>query len=572
MFFRTSFACCLAVAAYGKPMARSMQVHNTRSNIPSSFRHLGPAPPDATLSLRIGLVEGNFSGLEKALMDVSTPGNPLYGQHLSKEEAEAFVAPKPESAAAVHTWLQENGIEINKVSPTGSWLAVSIPVSKASELLDAQFSVYNHTTTGKTFIRTLAYSIPADLKGHLDYVHPTTTFVQPFQSPKFNLVPARTNKTITPAPNLTSNVPIPPLCDFIVTPQCLQSLYGIPTFEPPVEPTNQLGVSGFDNQFANRQDLTLFIENLCPSVSTDTQFNFESIGTGQDPQGPSQAGIEANIDIQYTVGIANMVPVTFFSIGTQISDGASGFLEFIESVLGLTNPPLVLSTSYGFNEGELGEEIAANLCRLYAQAGARGISLIFNTGDGGVSGCVTQQCTLFIPTFPSSCPFVTSVGATAGIEPEVAASFSCGGFSNMFTRQSYQNNVVDAYLEQLGTTNNGLFNPDGRAFPDIAAQGENIEIVLAQQFGIVSGTSCATPIVASMFALLNDLLLAQNRPSLGFLNPLLYSLAGGPAFTDITSGNNPGCRTDGFPATQGWDPVTGLGTLNFPALQSALGL
>ncbi|KAH9031142.1 hypothetical protein EDB85DRAFT_1942122 [Lactarius pseudohatsudake] len=31
----------------------------------------------------------------------------------------------------------------------------------------------------------------------------------------------------------------------------------------------------------------------------------------------------------------------------------------------------------------------------------------------------------------------------------------------------------------------------------------------------------------------------------------------------ITSGSNPGCNTDGFSAVAGWDPVTGLGTLDF---------
>lgn len=35
---------------------------------------------------------------------------------------------------------------------------------------------------------------------------------------------------------------------------------------------------------------------------------------------------------------------------------------------------------------------------------------------------------------------------------------------------------------------------------------------------------------------------------------------------DITSGSNPGCETRGFTATSGWDPVTGLGTPNFPVL------
>lgn len=65
---------------------------------------------------------------------------------------------------------------------------------------------------------------------------------------------------------------------------------------------------------------------------------------------------------------------------------------------------------------------------------------------------------------------------------------------------------------------------------------------------------------------------------MGFLNPLLYARA--DAFNDITQGNNPGCGTSGFQvplfivrhaegcaqAQEGWDPVTGLGTLNFQKL------
>jgi tripeptidyl-peptidase-1 len=37
-------------------------------------------------------------------------------------------------------------------------------------------------------------------------------------------------------------------------------------------------------------------------------------------------------------------------------------------------------------------------------------------------------------------------------------------------------------------------------------------------------------------------------------------------FHDITVGSNPGCGTDGFAVAKGWDPVTGLGTPNYPAL------
>jgi subtilase family serine protease len=117
---------------------------------------------------------------------------------------------------------------------------------------------------------------------------------------------------------------------------------------------------------------------------------------------------------------------------------------------------------------------------------------------------------------------MTSVGATTGINPEVAATFSSGGFSNTFTRPSYQSSAVSSYLSKLGSTNSGRFNTGGRAFPDISAQGENVEIFVDGQSGTVAGTSCSSPIFASVIALLNDELIAAGKSPLGFLNPFLY--------------------------------------------------
>jgi tripeptidyl-peptidase I len=87
------------------------------------------------------------------------------------------VSPTQESVDAVNAWLKEAGVTATTVSPAGDWLSVSVPVSKANELLDAQFTVYKHADTGKEAIRTLSYSIPAALVGHLDFVHPTITSV-----------------------------------------------------------------------------------------------------------------------------------------------------------------------------------------------------------------------------------------------------------------------------------------------------------------------------------------------------------------------------------------------------------
>ena len=92
-------------------------------------------------------------------------------------QVNAFVAPKQETVDAVNQWLSENDLTATKISPAGNWLSLQIPVSKASELLDAEFSTFKHVETGQESIRTLSYSIPADLVGHVNLVHPTITYV-----------------------------------------------------------------------------------------------------------------------------------------------------------------------------------------------------------------------------------------------------------------------------------------------------------------------------------------------------------------------------------------------------------
>ena len=127
----------------------------------------------------------------------------------------------------------------------------------------------------------------------------------------------------------------------------------------------------------------------------------------------------------------------------------------------------------------------------------------------------------------------------------------------MFARPQYQQDAVSAYLGRLGDTNKGLFNASGRAFPDIAAQAKSFQVVRGGQTISVSGTSAASPTVAGIVALLNDAIFKNGGKPLGFLNPLLYSDAK-DALNDITQGKNPGCGTDGFPTSKGWDPVRAL--------------
>ena len=85
--------------------------------------------------------------------------------------------PSPDSVSLVNEFLSSHGVTAQTISPAGDWLSFSVPVSQANEMFDADFQVFEHSETGQQSVRTLAYSIPTELQGHLDLVHPTITYV-----------------------------------------------------------------------------------------------------------------------------------------------------------------------------------------------------------------------------------------------------------------------------------------------------------------------------------------------------------------------------------------------------------
>ncbi|KAI9451983.1 subtilisin-like protein [Lactarius psammicola] len=527
---------------------RDMHLHERRDAVPEGFTNKGAAPGDAPLHLRIALVQNDIEGLQTKLMDISTPSSPQYGQWLSKEEVGAFVTPKPETVTAVNEWLSANGLKATVLSP----------YRRLNRFRDDRGS-------GESAIRTLAYSIPASLKNHLELVHPTITFPSPnnIGAPIFSS-PA---KVVRRAANLTS-ADGPPSCETLMTPGCLQQLYEIPTVSPSQLP-NTVALTPFHRGSANRADLREFLQTFRTDLSSDITFSEEHILGGLNPQAPGKAGIEANLDVQYTIGMASSVPTVFFSVGTPGSP--SDLMDLVNYLLEKDSVPLVLTTSYAWDENAISPSTAHHLCNGFAKLGGRGVSVLFASGDGGVSGSRNRVCTTFNPTFPASCPYITSVGATQNINPETSAPFSSGGFSNYFDTPRYQANAKAAYLEKLGSTYAKRSRTAGRGFPDVAAAGTNFGIVLNGNVTSVSSTSGSGIVFGSIIALLSDRLTAVGKPALGFLNPLLYS-TGASALNDITTGSNPGCNTNGFPATAGWDPVTGLGTPNWAKLSAAVGL
>ncbi|KAH9068287.1 peptidase S8/S53 domain-containing protein [Lactarius deliciosus] len=312
-------------------------------------------------------------------------------------------------------------------------------------------------------------------------------------------------------------------------------------YVPKATDRNALEIAGYRGEFPSPDDLALFM-NEFRTDGEDATFTVVN-GGGYDPANP---GFEANLDgdIQY-----NDVDI-----------------------------PQAISTSYGGYEHDMSREYMDSVCTLFGQLGLRGVGVLFSSGDDGAGDgdCLVQsnsgeQFVQFLPIFPATCPWVTSVGGTTGHDPEVAASISGGGFSisGYFPRQPYQADAISTFLQNFEDKYSGLYDPLGCGFPDVSSQAIEFVFVLGEKFEFVTDTSGSVPTVAGIISLLNDYLISKGSTPLGFLNPWLYG-TGPPGLNDIRSGSNPGCNTDGFPAVAEWDPVTGLGTLDFEKLEEII--
>lgn len=524
-------------------------------------------------------------------LTVSDPTHERYGNHLSQSEVEKLVTPAAESLALVQEWLEDNAIEPAAIqySSAKDWVIAALPVKEIEKLLDTKYSVYEHVD-GERAVRTSEWSLPQHLHDHIDTIQPTNSFFR--TAPKsVNLKPV-TKVQHHAQPSYQRQYYEDPTAAQVcntsgITPLCLRTLYGTIDYVPQVPGKNKVGLNDFLGESNNRSDIHIFLETFRPEAAQAAyDFKFDVINGGDHHQvsTPAQlaAGtdLEGNLDAETILGIDYPTPLIAYTTGGLASqfkadnntptDTNEPYLAWVTNLLSQSDSEIAqtISTSYDDDEQTVPTAFAKRVCNEFAQLGARGVSLFFASGDEGVGqngSCFTNtaaQKPRFLPEFPSTCPYVTAVGATKNIAPEVAAFdarngfASGGGFSDIFPRPAYQNSAVAPYVASLHGEFSEYYNQKGRAYPDIAAQGQSFITVWNGTQVILDGTSASTPAASAIIALVNDALIAAGRKPLGFLNPWLYG-GGYKAFTDITSGSAIGCAGLGsglgFPTAKGWD-------------------
>ncbi len=314
----------------------------------------------------------------------------------------------------------------------------------------------------------------------------------------------------------------------------------------------------------------------------------QMILNGPDPGFPwCDDEVESALDVEWAGAIARNATVKFVTSKSTATDGINLSAQYAVN----HNVAPIISLSYGLCEAADGPAGNAFWNGLWAQAAAQGISVFVSSGDGGAAGCdsPSQRTATQGKGVNALCssPYTTCVGGTQfndsynpsqywsitngpgdssalGYIPESAWNESSwsgglwssgGGASIVYSKPAWQSAP-------------GVPSGPMRYVPDVAMHGsiqDAYVIQVQRKILYVSGTSAATPSLASVMALLVENAAAAQ----GNANPALYKLAtqqlsanGAPIFHDITTGNNSVPGVTGFNAGPGYDAVTGLGSVD----------
>ena len=529
--------------------------HDVKAWKVQGWEKLERLPPSEEIFLNFALKQSNLKTLERVFWEVSDPRSKEYGKHLSLSKLTQLIAPSETTISNVQAWIRSHNVQSSDCQTifTKDFMICRMSSESAEAMLvGAKFHRFKHAQISKPVIRSLQhYCIPKSITQHVDFVGSVL---------HFPVVKGQTSSKGFHREFLDNILNKDLICTGVY-PNVLRERYNMSDVVG-THPDNRQSIASFLGEYYSPADLRKFFDIFGVSFKHLEKVT-KVIGPNNGPPGS-----EASLDIQYIMSLGTMVPTWFWSTAGR-HESKEPFLEWLMDISNRSEVPWVHSVSYADFEDSLDVAYMNRINVEFQKAGIRGLTFLFASGDYGAA-CKNSK---FRPMFPSSSPYVTAVGGTGFNHPlsgEYGHEISGGGFSNLFARPSYQNEVVEKYLKSgphIPPTS--YFNPNGRGYPDISAVCHDFWIVRSMHVETESGTSASTPTVAGIISLLNDVRLQNNKSALGFLNPFLYQNSA--TMYDVTAGHNEGCLPGdiGFYACNGWDPVTGCGTPNFPAMVKA---
>lgn len=545
--------------------------------------------------LEIGLHNRNMAAVHARALAAADPDHRMYGKFLTFSEVKELVH-DPASLLAVENYLRLHDIVAQRsdivVSLDGQWVTVPTPVCNAD---------------------AVASAVQADLAPHVGRVHvhavdvDVSTHGVEAQYAR-GRVRDRAAAAMTSPDSVPSTWPPGPPTTTLMTLKDVRAYYNI-TEPSPSPPSGKLATAAvfevnaleFNGEIVERYNPpdTASFQKLCGlPISPVTNFKGDNVTLGC----LEYTCAEPNLDVELLRAIAPWATFTYWSTNLPNSGTTNAMLVWLMRLANDPSPSLVQSMSWGPGEAGHPTSLLMRMEEEFAKLAARGVTFVTSSGDDGVNDRTARgnpsACGL-APQYPATSAWVTTVGGTMGPEfskrertaatdaPRKSVITSGGGFSTVYPQPSYQRAAVQGYLSRMAGTSTlpptSTFNSSNRAYPDVALLANNIDTIVNQAYFPGSGTSASAPLFAGMVTRVLQQRLDQGLPPLGLLNVRLYKLANTPAspFNDITVGDNHctgiygpqqnhTCCPYGFTATKGFDPLTGLGSVDYPKFLKAL--
>lgn len=275
---------------------------------------------------------------------------------------------------------------------------------------------------------------------------------------------------------------------------------------------------------------------------------------------PGSGAGEVTLDIELMIAVAPNVTKIMVYEGPNT---AQGVIDTYNAIA-VDNAAKSVSTSWGLSETYTSGAFVQAENQIFMQMAAQGQSIYAAAGD---AGAYDNGTTLSVDD-PASQPLVSGVGGTrlsvdlsGNYVSETTWSYAFGpgeggggGISTFWSLPTWQ---------QGFSNGSNLASSTMRNVPDVSLDADpetGYAIYFNGQWQVFGGTSCGAPLWAAFNALVNQNRATNSLAPLGFANPSLYQIAQGANYTtsfhDIADNSNNGY----YPAVQGYDLATGLGS------------
>src|SRR6202522_1719591 len=552
-----AFVCAAAFLLFTIPMQAQSQLPLTRhvreAVASGEAKLVGRLPATDTLPFDIVLPLRDRPGLQSFLRQQYDPSSPFYHQFLTPQEFTARFGPSQDDWNTLVAFAKANGFAILSGTRDARDLRLSGTVANIEKTFHVTMGLYQDPNDARTFFavdREPTVDLPFQLwhitgldndsKPHPMYVK-KSDYAQAHGIEPEKVVSHATTGSGPSASFLGSD---------------MRAAY----YSGTALTGSGQNIALFEFAGTDLADLTTYYKNVgqtepyTPTLISTGGYATTCVDSGRNACDDT----EQTLDMTQAMGMAPGSKMLYMYVCGDVLASGSGNISdtsCISAMVTNTDAPLSMqiSCSWGWTPAD-----PSTLDPYFEQMASQGQNFFAASGDSSAWSASNEA-------WPADDANIVSVGGTdlttsgaAGPwASETAWADSGGGISpDSIPIPSWQqlSGVITSQNKGSTTLRNG---------PDVSANANFSFYVCADQTTCTAneygGTSFAAPMWAGYIALVNQQLVADGKPTIGFLNPTIYAQNVtsdySADFHDITSG-----KSGSYSAVVGYDLVTGWGS------------